>query len=84
MPGGAKPGGLFDSAAVEFAWAETFAGGGRQCARRLYFDLVGLPPRPEEVAEFEGDKSPDAYNRLVEKLLTSRITASAWQFRGWM
>ena len=43
----------------------------RTLARRLYFDLVGLPPRPEEVAEFEGDKSPDAYNRLVEKLLSS-------------
>jgi len=43
----------------------------RTLARRLYFDLVGLPPRPEEVAEFEGDKSPDAYDRLVEKLLNS-------------
>ncbi len=43
----------------------------RTLARRLYFDLVGLPPRPEEVAEFEADKSPDAYNRLVQKLLSS-------------
>ena len=43
----------------------------RTLARRLYFDLVGLPPKPEEVAEFEGDTSADAYERLVEKLLSS-------------
>ncbi len=43
----------------------------RTLARRLYFDLLGLPPRPEEVAAFEKDKSPEAYERLVEKLLSS-------------
>jgi len=44
----------------------------RTLARRLYFDLVGVPPRPEDVAEFEQDTSPDAYDRLVDKLLSSR------------
>ena len=39
--------------------------------RRLYFDLTGLPPTPEEVLAFVADKSPDAYEKLVEKLLTS-------------
>src|SRR5690606_3130889 len=43
----------------------------RILARRLYFDLVGLPPSPEQVAAFEHDGSPDAYEKLVEKLLGS-------------
>jgi hypothetical protein len=37
--------------------------------RRLCFDLLGLPPTPEEVAAFVNDKSPDAYERLVDRLL---------------
>lgn len=43
----------------------------RTLVRRLYFDLVGLPPRPEEVDAFEKDPSPEAYSRLVERLLSS-------------
>src|SRR6185503_10816638 len=43
----------------------------RTLARRLSFDLVGLPPDPGEVAAFENDKAPDAYARLVERLLAS-------------
>jgi hypothetical protein len=43
----------------------------RTLARRLYSDLVGLPPRPEEVASFERDPSPEAYAQLVERLLAS-------------
>lgn len=43
----------------------------RTLARRLYFDLVGLPPTPEEVVAFEQDPAPDAYLRLVEHLLAS-------------
>lgn len=41
----------------------------RQLIRRLYFDLLGLPPTPAEVAEFENDKAPDAYAQLVERVL---------------
>src|SRR5690606_35922144 len=37
--------------------------------RRLYFDLVGLPPTREEVDAFLADTSPDAYERLVDRLL---------------
>ncbi len=37
--------------------------------RRLYFDLIGLPPTPEQVAAFENDKSEDAYGKLVDSLL---------------
>jgi hypothetical protein len=43
----------------------------RTLARRLYFDLTGLPPTAAEVAEFEADNRPDAYERLVDKLLAS-------------
>src|SRR5204863_3659476 len=43
----------------------------RTLARRLSFDLVGLPPKPEDVAAFEKDKSADAYKKFVEKLLFS-------------
>ncbi len=39
--------------------------------RRLSFDLVGLPPIPEEVDVFEKDASPDAYEKLVDRLLSS-------------
>jgi hypothetical protein len=40
-------------------------------ARRLSLDLLGLPPKPEDVAEFVNDKSPDAYEKYVDRLLTS-------------
>ncbi|HJQ80534.1 MAG TPA: PSD1 and planctomycete cytochrome C domain-containing protein [Lacipirellulaceae bacterium] len=40
-------------------------------ARRLYFDLTGLPPTPAEIDEFLHDKRPDAYEQLVDKLLAS-------------
>ncbi len=43
----------------------------RTLARRLFFDLVGLPPKPEEVEAFEKDSSVRAYEDLVEKLLAS-------------
>lgn len=39
--------------------------------RRLSLDLTGLPPTPEEVDAFESDASPDAYEKLVDRLLAS-------------
>ncbi len=39
--------------------------------RRLSFDLTGLPPSPEEVEAFLRDRSPDAYEKLVDRLLAS-------------
>jgi len=42
----------------------------RTLARRLYFDLIGLPPKPEEVEAFEKDTSADAYEKLVDHLLS--------------
>lgn len=43
----------------------------RTLIRRLSWDLLGLPPPPEEVRAFEQDSSPTAYQRLVEKMLAS-------------
>jgi hypothetical protein len=39
--------------------------------RRVSFDLTGLPPSPQEIAAFEKDASPDAYERVVDRLLAS-------------
>jgi hypothetical protein len=43
----------------------------RTLIRRLSFDLLGLPPRPEEVDAFIADASPEAYEHLVEQMLAS-------------
>lgn len=43
----------------------------RTLIRRLSFDLVGLPPKPEEVEAFAADQSPGAYEKLVDRLLAS-------------
>lgn len=43
----------------------------RTLIRRLYQDLVGLPPKPEQVDAFVADSDPQAYQRLVEQLLAS-------------
>jgi hypothetical protein len=51
--------------------------------RRLYFDLVGLPPQYEEVRAFVGDKAPDAYERLVDRLLASPHFGERWG-RHWL
>src|SRR3954468_17330459 len=47
-------------------------------ARRLYFDLIGLPPTPEQVSEFLNDSRSDAYERLVDKLLDSPHYGERW------
>lgn len=43
----------------------------RTLIRRLTLDLMGLPPSPEETAEFIADRTPDAYDKLVDRLLAS-------------
>jgi mono/diheme cytochrome c family protein len=55
----------------------------RTLVRRLYFDLTGLPPTPEEIEAFAADSAPDAYERLVEKLLASPRYGERWA-RHWL
>jgi cytochrome c553 len=55
----------------------------RVLVRRLYFDLIGLPPTPEEIEAFLKDDSPDAYEKLVEKLLASPHYGERWA-RHWL
>ena len=43
----------------------------RQLIRRASFDLIGLPPTSEEMETFVNDKAPDAYERLIDRLLAS-------------
>jgi hypothetical protein len=46
--------------------------------RRVYLDMIGLPPSPREVAEFLADRSPDAWRKLVERLLASPHYGERW------
>ncbi len=51
--------------------------------RRVYLDLIGLPPTPEEVDAFLADGRPDAYERLVDRLLASPAFGEHWA-RMWL
>lgn len=51
--------------------------------RRVYFDLIGLPPSPEEVETFVHDDSPTAWERLVDRLLASSHYGEKWG-RFWL
>lgn len=51
--------------------------------RRLSFDLIGLPPRPEEITAFVTDADPRAYEKLVDRLLASPRYGEHWA-RHWM
>ncbi len=51
--------------------------------RRVYLDLIGLPPTPKQTEEFLADKSPGAYERLVDRLLASSHYGEKWS-RQWL
>jgi mono/diheme cytochrome c family protein len=51
--------------------------------RRLYFNLIGLPPSPREIAEFDEQPGSDAYERLVDRLLDSPQFGERWA-RHWL
>ncbi len=55
----------------------------RTLVRRLFFDLLGLPPSPEQIDRFLADESPGAYERLVDRLLASPAYGERWA-RHWL
>ncbi len=55
----------------------------RRLLRRVYFDLVGLPPSPEDVRAFAADPTPEHYRRIVDKLLKSPRFGERWG-RHWL
>jgi hypothetical protein len=55
----------------------------RELVRRLYYDLIGLPPTPREVEQFVADTAPNAYENLVDRLLASPRYGEKWG-RHWL
>jgi len=55
----------------------------RTLIRRLSFDLIGLPPTPEEITAFVNDRSPNAYEKVVDRLLASPHYGERWA-RHWL
>lgn len=55
----------------------------RVLIRRAYFNLLGLPPTPEEVEAFENDNDPQAWPKLIDRLLQSKHFGERWA-RHWM
>src|SRR5262249_2704979 len=48
-----------------------------------YFDLLGLPPAPQQVDEFVNDRSPEAWSKLIDTLLASKQYGERWA-RHWL
>jgi len=57
--------------------------GKRTLIRRAYYDLIGLPPTANEIDKFENDRSPDAWERLIDRLLASPQYGERWG-RYWL
>jgi mono/diheme cytochrome c family protein len=55
----------------------------QELVRRLYYDLTGLPPTPQEAANFVNDPTPEAYEKLVDRLLASPRYGEKWA-RHWL
>ena len=55
----------------------------RTLVRRVYFDLIGLPPSPEEIEAFSSDPDPNAYEKVVDQLLASPRHGERWA-RHWL
>src|SRR5262249_53483552 len=58
-------------------------GSKQEIARRLYYDVTGLPPTPIEIEAFVNDASPDAYEKLVDKLVATPQYGEKWA-RHWL
>lgn len=55
----------------------------RTLIRRISYDLIGLPPTPQEISAFLADRSPNAYEKLVDRLLASPHYGERWA-RHWL
>jgi hypothetical protein len=55
----------------------------RTLLRRVTYDLIGLPPTPEEIEDFLGDAAPSAYDKVVDRLLASPHYGERWG-RHWL
>ncbi|HEY2894124.1 MAG TPA: DUF1549 and DUF1553 domain-containing protein, partial [Pirellulales bacterium] len=64
-------------------WQPTAAASRAKLIRRVYFDLWGLPPTPEEVRKFVADPDPAAYERLIDHLLANPHYGERWG-RYWL
>lgn len=51
--------------------------------RRVYYDIIGLPPSPDEINIYVNDKNPDKYKSLIEKLLSDKRFGEKWA-RHWL
>ena len=60
-----------------------FAAERRTLIRRATFDLIGLPPSPEEISDFINDPSPNAFEKVIDRLLGSRQYGERWG-RYWL
>ncbi|MFO1096278.1 MAG: DUF1549 and DUF1553 domain-containing protein [Planctomycetaceae bacterium] len=59
-------------------WSPAPDAGRTDFIRRVTFDLIGLPPTPDDVAAFAADSSPTAYEDLVDRLLASPLYGERW------
>ncbi|VAX40612.1 hypothetical protein MNBD_PLANCTO02-932, partial [hydrothermal vent metagenome] len=50
----------------------------RLLIRRVYFDLIGLPPTPDQIETFVNNTDPEAYGKLIDKLLASKSYGERW------
>ena len=86
-PAGILPGSAIDAFVLQKLQARGLtlspSASKRELIRRATFDLIGLPPSPEEVDAFLADRRPDAYERLVERLLASPHYGERWG-RHWL
>src|SRR5579863_5757057 len=62
----------------ERGWQPAPEAGRAAWLRRASFDLIGLPPSPHEIAAFENDRLPDAFERAVDRLLDSPHYGERW------
>ncbi len=74
---------LVDAKRAEKSLKENPAADKPTLLRRLFFDLTGLPPEPADVVEFLSDMAPDAYERIVDRLLASPRFGERWG-RHWL